>query len=469
MKNVKPRAHILIIDDEPDMISGFSGMLSALGYSSTGASDSQSAMRLLAEEEFDIIFCDYLMPDINGVELIKSFKQIASHTPVVIFTAFGTIERAVTAMQAGAFDFLEKPVDTGKLQIVLEKGLNQRELYKEKNNLIKQLEERYRFDNIVGKSSQMRKIFEMIENISDSDANILITGESGTGKELIARSIHARSRRKTKPFVPVNCGAFPEHLFEGELFGYEKGAFTGAVQKKTGLLEYADGGTFFLDEVCEMQGSLQVKLLRVLQDHQLRRLGGNDLITVNFRIISATNRNVDEWLEKGLMRKDLYYRLNVFHLDLPPLRERKDDILLLAQHFLGLICSRSDKKISSFTEEVEAVFETYDWPGNIRELENIIERAVVLAKDNTITINELPSELTSKISLRQQSKNNQVSLVDMKQQAVNNIEKEYLQTLLQKYHGNVTRVSEDAGMTRRNVHRLLKLHNIDPDQWREKV
>jgi DNA-binding NtrC family response regulator len=469
MKPGLKRAHILIIDDEPDMISGFAALLSALGYSSSSASDGKSSLALLSEEEFDLIFCDYLMPDITGLELIKTFKQIAPHTPVIIFTAFGTIERAVSAMQAGAFDFLEKPVDPGKLQIVLEKGLNQRELYKEKNNLIKQLEERYRFDNIVGKSDQMRKIFETIENISDSDANILITGESGTGKELIARCIHARSRRKSKPFVPVNCGAFPEQLFEGELFGYEKGAFTGAVQKKIGLLEYADGGTFFLDEVCEMQTPLQVKLLRVLQDHQLRRLGGNELINVSFRIISATNRHVDEWLEKGLMRRDLYYRLNVIHIDLPPLRERRDDILLLAQHFLDSISNRTNKKVTAFTDEVEAVFETYDWPGNIRELENVIERAVVLTKNNLISINELPSELTAKVSIPWSAKNNPSTLVDMKQQAINNIEKDFLQALLKKHHGNVTRVSEEAGMTRRNVHRLIKLHNIDPDQWRDKV
>ncbi|PJB00938.1 MAG: hypothetical protein CO127_06355, partial [Ignavibacteria bacterium CG_4_9_14_3_um_filter_36_18] len=239
----------------------------------------------------------------------------------------------------------------------------------------------------------MRNVFEMIENVSKSDANILITGESGTGKELIARSIHARSRRKTKAFVPVNCGAFPENLFEAELFGYERGAFTGAVHRKIGLIEFADGGTFFLDEVCELPANLQIKLLRTLQDQKVRRVGGNDLIQIDIRLISATNQNIENALKQEMLRRDFYYRLNVINIHVPPLRERKEDIQLLAEHFLDKCLKSSSKEISGFTNEVIHALENYNWPGNVRELENNIERAVTLSKNNKITLADLPPHL----------------------------------------------------------------------------
>ena len=386
-------AKILVIDDETDMLSGFTSILSALGHKSIPVSDGFSAIEHLKNDEFDLIFCDLLMPGFNGTEIIKEASKLAPKTPAIIFTAYGTIERAVEAMKAGAFDFLEKPVDTNKLKIIIEKGLRQRVLYKERENLLKQLDDKFHFDNIIGKSSEIKKIFDLIESVSNTEANILITGESGTGKELIARSIHAHSSRKSSPFVPINCSALPEHLFEAELFGYEKGAFTDAGKRKIGLLEYANNGTFFLDEVCEMNSNLQAKLLRVLQDHQLRRIGGNELIHSDFRIISATNRDPEKMLEEERLRKDFYYRLNVIHIHLPALRDRKEDIILLAEYFLNKNLEMSSKDISGFSEEVKEVFESYNWPGNIRELENVIERAVALAKTKFITINELPDSL----------------------------------------------------------------------------
>ncbi|HEX2960555.1 MAG TPA: sigma-54 dependent transcriptional regulator [Ignavibacteriales bacterium] len=461
----KKPSRILVIDDEPDMLSGFSSILSALGFSPLAFSDGPSALKILQQEEFDLIFCDLLMDEMNGFEIIKEANKISPGTPIIIFTAYGTVERAVQAMQLGAFDFLEKPVDTEKLKIVIEKGLRQKKFFKERNNLIRQLDDKFQFDNIVGRSEEMLKIFEMIESISKTDVNVLVTGESGTGKELIARSIHAHSSRKTKPFVPVNCGAFPEHLFEAELFGYEKGAFTGAASRKMGLLEYANEGTFFLDEVCELPLNLQVKLLRVLQERAVRRLGGNELISVNFRIISATNRDFDRAAELGQLRSDLYYRLNVINIHLPPLRQRKEDIALLAGHFLKKFIKTAGKNISGFSDEVIKILESYAWPGNIRELENVIERMVIMSKGDVITLADLPPKLINE-DLKGLSFDN-LKLPEAKQKAIDEVEKKYLIYLLRKYNGNVTHMALEAGMTRRNIHRLLNIYGFDPDKWRK--
>ncbi len=459
------KAKILVIDDEEDMLSGCKKILEAHGHSPITESDSARALQMLNEEEYDIILCDLLMPDVDGMKILDHVQKIWPATPVVIFSAYGTIDRAVTAMKAGAFDFIEKPFDTQHVNLVIEKALRQRNLFKERNNLLNQLENKFGFDNIVGRSPAMKKIFDMIEDVSKSDANVLITGESGTGKELIARSIHAHSQRKTKPFVPVNCGAFPENLFEAEIFGYEKGAFTGAAQKKIGLLEYADGGTFFLDEVCELPTNLQVKLLRTLQDRQLRHIGGNELIQIDVRLISATNRDLKKSLFEGFLREDFYYRLNVINVHLPPLRERKSDIRLLAEHFLKISNNSNAKSIKGFSEEALKNFEAYNWPGNIRELENVVERAITLAKSSEITQYELPPEINSKET--KPAEFERLKFSDAKQKVINDLEKEYLLYLLKKYNGNVTKMSVEAGMTRRNIHRLLNQHEIDPGKWRK--
>ncbi len=456
---------ILIIDDEPDMLKGCAKILSALGNSPYPVPDGKQAISLMQDEEFDLVFCDLLMPDFDGMQVLDAIQKLAPNTPVIMFSAYGTIDRAVAAMKAGAFDFIEKPFETENLKILVEKGLRQRNLYKERINLLKQLEDRYRFDNIIGKSEPIRKVFEMIESVADSEANVLITGESGTGKELIARSIHAHSRRKLKPFVPVNCGAFPENLFEAELFGYEKGAFTGATHRKIGLLEYANGGSFFLDEVCELPVNLQIKLLRSLQDQQLRRLGGNELLQADIRLISATNQDINKALEREIMRKDFYYRLNVINIQVPPLREREGDIRLLAEHFLIKTVKSSPKNIKGFDDSVIELFEAYDWPGNVREMENIVERAVALSKGEKITLNELPSQF---ISSRQTSTHfKTTSLSQVRNKAVEEVEKKYFLFLLNKHKGNITRISEEAGMTRRHIHRILKKYNLDPQQYRK--
>ncbi len=460
--NVKPK--ILIVDDEPDMLSGCSKILSALGNNPYPVPDGIQAIKLLQNEEFDLVFCDLLMPDFDGMQVLEVVQKLAPNTPVIIFSAYGTIDRAVSAMKAGAFDFIEKPFEAENLKILVEKGLRQRNLYIERVSLLKQLEDKYRFDNIIGKSEPIRQVFEMIESVADSDANVLITGESGTGKELIARSIHAHSTRKLKPFVPVNCGAFPENLFEAELFGYEKGAFTGATHRKIGLLEYANGGSFFLDEVCELPLNLQIKLLRTLQDQQLRRLGGNELLQADIRLISATNQDINQALENETMRKDFYYRLNVINIHVPSLREREGDIRLLAEHFLIKTVKSSPKNIKGFDDSVIELFEAYDWPGNVREMENIVERAVTLARGDKITLNELPPQFVSKRKSAASFPTS--SLTEVRNKAVEEVEKKYFLFLLTKHKGNITRISEEAGMTRRHIHRILKKYDLDPQQYR---
>jgi two-component system response regulator AtoC len=458
----KPR--ILIVDDEPDMLTGYSNILATLGNKPVPIAEGSLALELIKNEEFDLIFCDLLMPDVDGMQIIENVKKFSPQTPIIIFSAYGTIDRAVAAMQAGAFDFIEKPFETDRLKIVIEKGLRQRNFIKEHMNLLKQLEDKYRFDNIISNSSAMKNVFEMIESVSQSEANVLITGESGTGKELIARSIHAHSNRKTMPFVPVNCGAFPENLFEAELFGYEKGAFTDASHRKIGLLEFADGGTFFMDEVCELPANLQVKMLRMLQDQLLRRVGGNELIKTDVRLISATNQDIQEALNNEQLREDFYYRLNVVNIHVPSLRERDGDIILLANYFLNQKLKSSSKEVIGFTDEALEKLEEYNWPGNVRELENVIERAVTLVKGDLITATELPLAIQSRKSSSDSFYD--LTLVQAKQNAIDQTEKKYLIYLLKKHKGNVTKIASEANMTRRNIHRMLNRHFLDPNSWR---
>ena len=461
---MNPKTKILVLDDEEDMLRGFGKLLEAQGHKAYLVSNAASAAKVLEEEEIDIVFTDLLMPDIDGLQVLELVQKYNPSIPVIIFSAYGTVDRAVNAMKAGAFDFIEKPFDAERVTLVIQKALNHLSLYRERNNLLSQLEEKFKFDNIIGISPEIRKIFEMVENVAKSEANILLTGESGTGKELVARSIHAHSGRKTSPFVPVNCGAFPENLFEAEIFGYEKGAFTGANKRKIGLLEYANGGTFFMDEICELPMPLQTKLLRAIQDKQIRHIGGNELIQVDIRIISATNENIEKALSQQKLREDLYYRLNVINIHLPPLRERKGDIRLLAEIFLKKFTTKMQKNITEFEEDVLDHFENYKWPGNIRELENVVERAVTLSKGKKITMAELPTHLFPKkmeaISF------DEIKFTDAKQIAIEEVEKKYLLHLLKKHNGNITKMAEDAGMTRRNIHRMLNNHNINTNDWR---
>jgi len=462
MKPNGPR--ILLIDDEQDFLEATANLLRRLDYEPMTTKDARYALELIEKQKYDLILCDLQMPDLDGLEMMQRIRIYAKDLPVVIVSAYGTIDRAVACIKAGAYEFIEKPFEVDHLKVVIERALEFSNLVEERQSLLQQLKDKYKFENIISKSDVMLKIFKLIETIAPTDVNILITGESGTGKELIARSIHTRSKRQARPFVPMNCGALPENLFESELFGYEKGAFTGADQTKTGLFEYANTGTFFLDEVCEMAHSVQTKFLRVLQEKELRRLGGHQEIPINVRIISATNCMPEKILGEDRLRADLYYRLNVVHIHVPPLRERKDDICLLAAHFLKKSMATTDKKKLKFSPETLAMLESYDWPGNVRELENVVERIGALSEDDLIQPADLPEQFHS---LEPSHENfDSRSFKQVRSREMVKVEKRYLVFLLRKHKGNVTHIAAEAKMTRRNTYRLLQKHGIDPEEWR---
>jgi len=428
--------------------------------------DSTQASLEIENGQYDLIISDLTMPGMSGMALLRKAQTAVPDVPFVIFSAYGSVETAVEAMREGAFDFIEKPFRAERLKVVVEKSLNHRNLFKEKKALESELQKRSRFDALIGKSQAMQQVFDLITRVAEGESNVAIIGESGTGKELVARSLHARSLRKNQAFVPVNCGALPESLFESELFGYEKGAFTGAFRRKPGLLEYADGGTFFLDEICELSPTLQVKLLRMLQDKKIRRVGGADLIDVDVRIISASNRNLEEALTTGKIREDLYYRLNVISIKLPSLRERKEDIPLLSQHFIEKYSKLTPKNIVGISSRALACLEEYHWPGNVRELENTIERAVTLAKGEAIEVEDLAEHLIRKAD-NGFGGHYEMPFEEAREKVLQRFERNYLVKLLERHRGNVTVAAAESGITRRTFHRLLHQHNLHSKDWRQ--
>ncbi len=459
------RNRILVVDDETELLVSCKKLLGKMGYEVITASSAATALAALEEQEFDLILCDLQLPDIDGMEVLARIKKSQQEVPVVMISGYGTVERAVEAMKASAFDFVEKPFSSERLRVVVRKALEHRRLYRERRDLLRQLQERYQLDQIVGRSAAMLRIFDMVERIAESGANVTITGESGTGKELIARAIHVRSRRRARPFVPVNCGALPENLFESELFGYEKGAFTGAYRRKPGLLEFAHGGTFFLDEICELPPPLQVKLLRMLQDHKIRRVGGDDLIDVDVRIIAASNQNLEEMVAAGKLREDLYYRLKVISVHLPPLRDRREDIPLLCHHFLEKFLKATPKQIEGFEPEVLRLLERYEWPGNVRELQNVVERAVALAPGPWIRVADLPDNIAGEPG--DSAGYMDLPLKEAKEKLLQDFERNYLIRLLRRHRGNVSRAADASGVDRRTLHRLLGRLHLDPHLWKQ--
>jgi len=385
---MKNKSQILVVDDEQSMREYLSIMLEKEGYLVDCAEDGGAASSLINEKVYDLVLSDIRMPNLNGIELLGRIKELGTDTIVIMMTAFSTTEQAVEAMKLGAYDYVLKPFKNEEIRLVLRKALQHHQLKKENNRLRKQLDERYSFDRLIGKSSSMQTLYHLIEKVAKSSANILITGESGTGKELVARSIHIHSQQADSPFVPVNCGAIPENLLESELFGHEKGSFTGAVTEKKGLFEVANGGTIFLDEIGELPVAMQVKLLRVIQEKQLRRVGGTSDFGVNVRVLAATNANLENAVTAGEFRSDLYYRLNVIHIEIPPLRDRKEDIPLLVQSFCQSLAPERDVAIST---ELMRRFLDYHWPGNVRELENVVERCLILEDGGVLTELGLPA------------------------------------------------------------------------------
>jgi len=384
---------ILIVDDEPSMQEFLEILLQRDGHDTVCCHSAESALVALENDDFDLVISDIRMGGMSGLDLLDRIIELYPETLVLVITAHGTTESAVEAMKRGAYDYVTKPFSVDEIRMVVQKALEKKNLSTENRLLRRQLSDRVNLPSLVGKSLSMASVSELIRQVADTRTNILITGESGTGKDLVARAIHALSDRKSRPFVVVNCGAIPENLLESELFGHVKGAFTGAISQKMGLFEVADGGTLFLDEVGELPHALQVKLLRALQEKTFKRVGGTSDIHVDVRILSATNRELEEDVRTGRFREDLYYRLNVIEVKLPALRERPEDIPPLLQHFIERFASEQRKAIRDASSEVLAAFEGYAFPGNVRELENLVERAVTLTSSERIEIDSLPESV----------------------------------------------------------------------------
>jgi two-component system response regulator HydG len=450
---------ILVVDDEKSVRDSLHKTLEKEGYSVFLAEGGQAALDILKAHPTNVILTDLRMDDMDGIQVLKVAKNIAPEVEVVLMTAYGTVEVAVEAMKLGAYDFIEKPLKRATVLKVLEKALEKQTLLLENKYLREQLQDAHKFENIVGRSHQMKAILDMVSQIAPSSATVLITGESGTGKEVIASAIHYASPRKDKPFIKVSCAALPESLLESELFGYEKGAFTGADSRKPGRFELADGGTIFLDEISELSPAMQVKLLRVLQEAEFERLGGTKTIKVEVRIIAATNKDLTKLVVDGKFRDDLYYRLNVISIVLPPLRERKDDITLLIDHFLRKYQQKNQKLIRGIAQNAMDLLIDYDWPGNVRELENAIERAVVMAKKDIVRPEDLPSYLESK------SPQKPDHLTISFGMSMEELELAYIKEALKRCDGDKELAAKLLGISSRTIYR--KLNETSTDETRE--
>jgi two-component system response regulator PilR (NtrC family) len=384
------KARILVVDDERSMREFLEILFRRQGYEVVTAGDLRSALVAAENDDFDVVITDIQMPEGSGLEVLRAVRELSPETVVIMITAFASTDTAIAAMKEGAYDYITKPFKVDEIQLTVEKALEKKLLARENRRLRNELRTRAKQRSIVGSSAPMQRVFDLVAQVADTKTNVLISGESGTGKELVARAIHDQSDRADKPFVAVNCGAIPENLLESELFGHVKGAFTGAVQNKEGLFETAAGGTLFLDEVGELSLALQVKLLRAIQEKTIRRVGGTQDLRVNTRIISATNRRLEDEVAAGRFREDLYYRLDVIQISVPPLRERRDDIPLLVQHFIDKYDEELGKQIRGASDEAMSALQGYDFPGNVRELENVVERAVALCRDDLIGVEHLP-------------------------------------------------------------------------------
>lgn len=447
---------VLLVDDEIEMLESFEKILSYYeDFEITSESDSKTALVTLEKEKFDLVITDLKMKDVTGIDILKFVKKKQPSTEVLMISGYGTLEAGVEAMKEGAFDFLEKPFTSKKLFESIDRIFNkQKDIEKtdsaDKPKIV---------EGIIYNSDKMQNVVDLINKVAERKMNVLITGESGTGKELIARAIHNLSKSNLDPFVPVNCGALPEHLFESELFGHERGAFTGAVKTKPGLLEFANNGTFFFDEIGDMSLALQVKLLRMLEEKKIRRVGGQKEIEIDVRIIAATNKNLEQAVAEKKFRKDLFYRLNTIQIEIPPLRERVDDIIPLSLHFMSNLCKRDSIPARRFSEEAENSLKSYSWPGNVRELQNVIERTYFLSSSNVINESEIPISLSKSDSILGDQLLS-LNYKDARDQLLQNFEVEYITYYLKKNDGNITRTAEDCGLDRRSIHRLINKYNI---------
>jgi len=447
------KANILIIDDDEAIRDSCGQVLQKKGYSVKGAKDGREGLKFFKKEFFHVVLLDLKLPGPDGMAVLSKIKEEAPETPVIIITGYASIESAVEAMKRGAFDYLAKPFSPEGLRVITKKALGSRKIILENLYLRQELEAKSEFDMAVGKSKAMEKVLDVVRRVSSTESTVLITGESGTGKELIAREIHNHSPRCNGPFVAVDCGALVETLFESELFGHVRGSFTGAYETKHGRFEVANGGTIFFDEISNISLNIQANLLRVIQEREVTRIGSSKPIKVDVRILAASNANLADSVREGKFREDLFYRLSVVPLHLPPLRERKEDIPLLVEHFLQKYNKRAKKNIASVTSQVKKALVEYDWPGNIRELENTIERAVVLSKDKEIEMEDLVYHGIGVSS-------GFLNSIEDKYRTLEEIEKEYIRAVLQAQSRNKSRTSEILGIDRKTLWAKIKKYNL---------
>jgi DNA-binding NtrC family response regulator len=447
-------ANILVVDDEVNIREALAALLEDDGYRVTAAASVDQALDVLRQDQFNVVISDLRLGGRSGLDLLRWVRDTNPETETIILTAFGTVEGAVEAMKLGAYDYTSKPVDHRRLSLLIEKALEKQRLLMENRNLRRRLSIKEEFSNIIGNSGRIREIFKVISEVASTNATVLITGESGTGKELVAQAIHSRSQRREQPFVTLNCGALPESLMESELFGYEKGAFTGAVATKIGRIEMASGGTLFLDEVGDMSPKTQVDLLRVLQDREVRRLGSAKVTNIAVRFIAATNKNLRAEIAEKRFREDLYYRLNVVPIAMPPLRERGEDISLLLESFLQEFCRIHQREPKTVSEPALTLLQQYPWPGNIRELRNLTERLVVLARHSIIKPEDLPAHM-------RQKENSRPEITIRLGEPLSEVERNVIGNVLSRVTRNRTLAARLLGISLRALHYKIKRYGLD--------
>jgi DNA-binding NtrC family response regulator len=454
---------ILLVDDEARSLEALSRTLQMMGYHSVGTSDPKTAQDLLRTEHYDVMITDLIMPEVDGIGLLEMSKRIDPDLPVIILTGYGTVKSAVDAMKKGAFDYVTKPYNIDEIDLTVKRALQQRDLLLENRMLRETLSQRFPFSNIVSEDEAMKNILRQVQTLSNTDSTVSIMGESGTGKELIARAIHYSGIRQDAPFVVIDCGGLTETILESEIFGHVKGAFTSAYYHKKGYLEVADGGTLFFDEIGELPYPLQKKLLRVIQEREFAKVGDTKTLKTNIRILTATNKDLKAEVNQARFREDLYYRLNVISLRLPPLRERTHDIPMLADYFLREFNMRFNKRVIRITEEALGKMMTFAWPGNVRELKNTIEKIMNFKENEIIALEDLPEEIKN---LKDDKRSFSRSFKEIKQEAVTHLSKDYIKGLLGLYKGNVTKAALKAQMDRGNFRKLMKRFNISAGEFR---
>jgi DNA-binding NtrC family response regulator len=456
--------NVLIVEDHDRLREQLGQFYEQEGFRVTTAACGEEGIEKLSQEKFAIVVSDVKMPGIDGFQLARHVREKYPDTDIILITAFGNIKQAVEAMKLGASDYITKPFQPEAIRLVSEKLIERRRLLEEVRELRQRVQEEHNLENILSKSSKMIKVFELIRSLAETDSGVMITGETGTGKELVARAIHNLSRRKTRQFVAINCGAFPDTLLESELFGYEKGAFTGAMQSRGGKIELADGGTLFLDEIEAMAAPMQVKLLRVLQEREVERLGGNRKVKIDMRVIAATNVDLSLCLARGTLREDFYYRINVIPIQLPPLRERLEDLPLLIEHLLGRHPVAIERKIRQVAPKVLDQMLAYHWPGNIRELENILERAIIKSRGDVIENVDLPAPPQRIVDLWYAG--NGAGEISLKQWLLNS-EKDYLRSLLIKYKGSISSTAKEAKVDNKTLYRKMRRHGLHKELFKD--